>query len=66
MQITINGNEKHVSQNATVSDLFKLAAIKPEQIVVEHNGSIISPADYDKTKLNTGDVIELIQFVGGG
>ncbi|MFO7766844.1 MAG: sulfur carrier protein ThiS [Pelovirga sp.] len=66
MQITINGNDKQVSQHATVTDLFNLVAINPEQVVVEHNGSIISPADYDQTTLNDGDVIELIQFVGGG
>ena len=66
MQIMINGIEKKASENATVGELFNLTDIKPEQVVVEHNGTIIAPEHYDKTRLNDGDIIELIQFVGGG
>ena len=33
-------------------------------IAVERNGSIVN--DYDKTVLQDGDTVEIVQFVGGG
>lgn len=66
MHIIINGIEKNVPENATVSDLFNLTDINSEQVVVEQNGTIIAPEHYDKAQLSNGDVVELIQFVGGG
>ena len=35
-------------------------------IAVERNGSIIKRNDYDKTVLQDGDTVEIVQFVGGG
>lgn len=35
-------------------------------IAVERNGSIIKRDDYDKTVLQDGDTVEIVQFVGGG
>ena len=35
-------------------------------IAVERNGSIIKRIDYDKTVLQDGDTVEIVQFVGGG
>lgn len=35
-------------------------------IAVERNGSIIKRNDYDKTVLQDGDTVEIVQFVSGG
>ena len=35
-------------------------------IAVERNGSIVKRIDYDKTVLQDGDTVEIVQFVGGG
>lgn len=35
-------------------------------IAVERNGSIIKRSHYDKTVLQDGDTVEIVQFVGGG
>ena len=35
-------------------------------IAVERNGSIVKRGDYDKTVLQDGDTVEIVQFVGGG
>ena len=35
-------------------------------VVVEHNGRIVPAADFAATALNEGDVLEIVQFVGGG
>ena len=35
-------------------------------IAVERNGPIVKRSDYDKTVLQDGDTVEIVQFVGGG
>ena len=35
-------------------------------IAVERNGSIVKRNDYDKTVLQDGDTVEIVQYVGGG
>ena len=35
-------------------------------IAVERNGSTVKRNDYDKTVLQDGDTVEIVQFVGGG
>ena len=36
------------------------------RIAVEHNDRIIPKAEYDEVVLKDGDVIEIVQFMGGG
>ena len=66
MRVIINDIEKDVPDNISVTDLFILTGIDPEQVVIEHNGMVISPENYTQTTLINNDKIELIQFVGGG
>jgi thiamine biosynthesis protein ThiS len=40
--------------------------LQSDRIVVEINGTIFPPDTHHITELKTGDVIELVQFVGGG
>ena len=38
----------------------------PAVVVVERNGQIVPAADFAATSLCADDVLELVQFVGGG
>ena len=38
----------------------------PKRIAVERNGEIVPKAAYGETILQDGDVIEVVNFVGGG
>ncbi len=66
MKITINGEKKEYRDQLTVLELLQHLNLQPERVVVEINRTILSPAAHDDTKLKTGDIVELIQFVGGG
>ena len=66
MQITINGEEKKISDGSTVEQLILELDVSPEHVVVELNHDILAAHQFKTTQLTTGDCMELVQFVGGG
>jgi len=65
MEIKINGETKETQQN-TVSGLLHELGITPGTVAVELNLKIISKADHNSTSLSEGDILEVVNFVGGG
>jgi thiamine biosynthesis protein ThiS len=51
---------------ATIGALLARLGIRPERVVVEHNGTIYRRGEGLDTSLSAGDVIEIVHFVGGG
>jgi len=66
MKVTVNGQARDVAEDMTLLGLLALMNLRPDATVVEHNGSIVKPADFGGTALAEGDALELIRFVGGG
>ena len=66
MKITINGEIKEYQEQLTVQQLLQQLSLQSDRIVVEINGTIFPPDTHNITELKTGDIIELVQFVGGG
>ena len=42
------------------------AGYEQNRIAVERNGEIVPKASYGETRLQDGDVVEVVNFVGGG
>ncbi|NIA05308.1 MAG: sulfur carrier protein ThiS [Proteobacteria bacterium] len=66
MQIILNGQQKNLDQNITLSTLLDSLNLQPDTVVAEINGRIIKPGQYPRLGLKEGDKVELIRFVGGG
>ena len=66
MKITLNGEEREVATGTTVHKLILDAGRKPAATVVERNGDIVDREAYTSVRLDEGDTVELVQFVGGG
>ncbi|RMD59617.1 MAG: sulfur carrier protein ThiS [Nitrospirae bacterium] len=66
MGLKINGEEREVPENITVSELLEFFNIQPGRVAVEVNLNIVKKRDYDKHLLKEGDVVEIVNFVGGG
>ena len=67
MNITLNGDK--ISLNNQVkngSDLLTYLGIKSEFRVFEYNGHILSSKIFGETILKENDVVEIVQFMGGG
>ena len=63
--VKINGEELNIS-GKSISEFLATTNYDPKRIAVERNGDIVPKAQYDKTMLCDGDVVEVVSFVGGG
>ncbi len=63
--ICING-EKIEKAEILLSAYLEENGINPQRIAVELNGEILPKAQYSNTVLKDGDVVEIVNFVGGG
>ena len=67
VSLTVNGEERELPAGSSIADLLRAHELDPRMVVVEHNREILRDRDgYPSIKLNRGDVIEIVHFVGGG
>ncbi len=66
MQICVNGQTRDVPAESAVADLVNLLGLQPRRIAVERNKRIVRRTEYADTRLQEGDVLEIVTRVGGG
>jgi len=67
MELILNGDPRSIPEDVvTAEDLLSHLVINKETVVVEHNLKILKRASLSETKLQPGDTVEIIRFVGGG
>ena len=66
MKLTINGAEKDVPDDLTVRGLVEHLGLGGGPVAVEQNREIVPRAEHASRRLNEGDAIEIVHFVGGG
>lgn len=65
-RLTVNGEPHEVTGVRTVAELLEVMDVSRSNLVVEFNGNVLQPEEYDATVLAEGDALELVRFVGGG
>ena len=63
--IQLNGEPYEVAANTTISELVSTLEEPQERLAIEWNGSIHSRELWATTELQSGDQLEIVQFVGG-
>lgn len=66
MKLLINGEERELTDIATVQDLVVELGLGDRRVAVEVNQRIVKRGTYTDHALSEGDVIEIVHFVGGG
>lgn len=66
MRLTINGEIKEDVRAVTLRELLEELEITSGRVAVEVNMTVIKKADYDNFRVQDGDIIEIVNFVGGG
>ena len=69
MKVKINGEIKTIensNEDFLLEGLLEHLGYKPQLVVVELNGEIISPKAWISTKVKNGDCLEVVTIVGGG
>ena len=63
--VKING-EDIAASGKSISEYLTEAGYEALRVVVEKNGDIVPRNKWEDTVLISGDVIEIVSFVGGG
>ena len=67
MKLIVNGKEIDLAEGLTMSQLLVEQNVKmPEMVSVELNGQILKRSQFENIKLNDGDKVEFLYFMGGG
>ena len=67
MKLKINGKIKEFQNNIeSVSELLKALNINSKFVAVELNGNVVYKENFETAKINDGDRVEVVSFVGGG
>ena len=66
MIVTINGKASELDEPLTILALLESRDIAPRTVVVERNGEIVPGESFGDVRLDDGDHLEVLRFVGGG
>ncbi len=66
MKLIINGNEKEFAHDMTLLAVLQVLSLEDKVMAAAVNMEIVKQDAWDKCRLNDGDKLELLDFVGGG
>jgi len=66
MELIVNGEARRFERELTAGQLLAELELDPRAVVVEVNRRIVRRPELDQTRLDDGDSVELVHFVGGG
>ena len=66
IEIVVNGEPRQAPANWTVQDLVDGLELQNGQVAVEVNRAIARRSNWPQTRIQDGDSIEVVHFVGGG
>ncbi len=66
MKLCINGEERNIENAGNLQELLQQLEVNPGTVIVEHNQQVVARHDFVSQRLESGDVVEIVHFVGGG
>ena len=65
--VRVNGEEKPLNSSCSVTDFLKdLGLGDRKAIAVALNGTVIPRDQYDRTRIQNEDTLEIVRAIGGG
>lgn len=66
VQLTINGEVHEVPAGLTVLALVRHLGLTDGPVAVERNREVVPRAAHERVRVESGDILEIVHFVGGG
>ncbi len=64
--VTINGKPVQLEGSVSLEQFLDDRNVNTKFVAVAYNGNVLQKEDYNGIVLNQGDVLEIVQPVGGG
>ncbi len=64
--IILNGNNKQINSNTSISQLLENLNLSGKRLAVEINQQIVPRSEFNNLTLNEQDNVEIVQAIGGG
>jgi thiamine biosynthesis protein ThiS len=66
VNLRVNGKPVELEGPTPLTAYIRSLGVDPRAVAVEVNERIIDRAEFDRTTLVEGDVVEIVRMVGGG
>jgi thiamine biosynthesis protein ThiS len=66
VNLRVNGKPVELEGPTPLTSYIRSLGVDPRAVAVEVNERIIDRAEFDRTTLVEGDVVEIVRMVGGG
>lgn len=66
MRVRVNGEERHLPEGSTLAEALAALELPADRVAVERNREVVRRDAYGSVRLTDGDVLEIVQIVGGG
>jgi len=66
IQVTINGEARSFQAEPLITEVLESLNVRPDAVAVEVNRVIVLRSRHSDHRLQSGDVVEVVTFVGGG
>ena len=66
IHVSVNGQPVSMPTGSTLAELLRRLALDGKPVAVEHNRRVVPRAEHASVRLNHGDTLEIVTFVGGG
>ncbi len=66
LNLTVNGEVRDFDRPLTVLGLVERLGLDMRKVAVELNREIVPRSTYGAVALQSGDVVEIVHFIGGG
>ncbi|MFT4649350.1 MAG: thiamine biosynthesis protein ThiS [Glaciecola sp.] len=64
--IQVNGEKRTYEEPLTITELLDKLGVPSATVLVECNRMVLARDQFDSKRVDEGDVLELVRFVGGG
>jgi len=66
MTLQLNGEQREVPDGLSLAGLVEWLELPADRVAIERNLEVIKRANWNETRLENGDRLEIVRMVGGG
>lgn len=64
--ISVNGEDRQLAAGMSLNEVLEALSLDPRKVAVERNLEIAPRSQYAEIRVEPGDRLEIVHFVGGG